>query len=187
MTPTQPSPARGRRTLLLIAAVCIAPVIASYIAFYWLPRDGRTNYGELLVIAPAPAVSGTSGDGKPFKLDDLKGQWVMVVAGNGACDKTCEAQLYATRQARTIQGRERERVQRVWLVSDGQVPAQALLAAHPDLGVVHVGSSAPWPAGARAIYLVDPLGNQVLAWPVDPDIKGVARDLTRLLRASRIG
>ena len=43
------------------------------------------------------------------------------------------------------------------------------------------------PRGAEATYLVDPLGNQVLAWPASPDIRGVARDLTRLLKASRIG
>ena len=43
------------------------------------------------------------------------------------------------------------------------------------------------PKGEDAIYLVDPLGNQVLAWPRDPDIKALARDLTRVLEASRIG
>jgi hypothetical protein len=35
--------------------------------------------------------------------------------------------------------------------------------------------------------LIDPLGNWVLAWPADPDIKALAKDLGRVLRASRIG
>jgi hypothetical protein len=43
------------------------------------------------------------------------------------------------------------------------------------------------PSGAERIYVVDPLGNLVLAYPRDPDIKGVAKDVTRQLKASRIG
>jgi hypothetical protein len=35
--------------------------------------------------------------------------------------------------------------------------------------------------------LVDPRGNLVLSWPADPDIKRMAADLARLLRASSIG
>jgi hypothetical protein len=131
---------------------------------------------------------GTTLDGKPFNLTDLKGQWITVVGAGGACDKTCEAQLYATRQARTIQGKERQRVVRVWLIGDGVAPPAALLAEHPDLVAVQVGAgAAPWPGGARAIYLVDPLGNQVLAWPMEPDIKKLANDVGKLLRASQIG
>jgi hypothetical protein len=34
---------------------------------------------------------------------------------------------------------------------------------------------------------MDPLGNQVLAWPRPPDPKALAKDLGRLLKASRIG
>jgi len=47
--------------------------------------------------------------------------------------------------------------------------------------------AARFPSGPLSLYAVDPLGNLVLAWPADPDIKGIARDLTRLLKASRIG
>ena len=28
------------------------------------------------------------------------------------------------------------------------------------------------PRGSDAIYLIDPLGNQVLAWPPNPDVRG---------------
>ena len=43
------------------------------------------------------------------------------------------------------------------------------------------------PDGGRGLALVDPLGNVVLTWPADPDIKAMAKDIARLLRASRIG
>ena len=48
-------------------------------------------------------------------------------------------------------------------------------------------SVADFPEGTERIYLVDPLGNYVLAWPTKPDIKAMAKDLARLLRASAIG
>jgi hypothetical protein len=78
-------------------------------------------------------------------------------------------------------------VVRVWLISGGPAPAPALLAEHPDLTAVRVGAPPALPRGADRIYLVDPLGNFVLAWPSKPDIKAMARDLGRLLRASSIG
>ena len=178
---------RGRRTLLLIALVAIAPIVASYAAYYWFPRDKQVNYGELLV-TDAPELTGVT-RGAPFRLSDLKGKWVELVAASGACDAACAGALYATRQARAIQGREMDRVVRVWLITDDAEPRADFLAQHPDLTVVRgsAASIAKWPAGADRIYLVDPLGNLVLAWPRDPDIKAQAKDITRLLRASRIG
>ena len=180
--------AKGRRTLLLLAAVAIAPVIASYSAYYFFPREQRTNYGELLAI-PAPPLVGTRADGQPFALTQLHGKWVLIASAPGDCDATCAQALHLTRQVRTIQGREMERVQRVWLVTGAAAPDPALLAQHPDLLAVRVprDALAVLPAGADRVYLIDPLGNLVLAFPTDPDIKRAAKDLERLLRASRIG
>ena len=180
--------AKGRRTLVLLAAVAIAPVIASYSAYYFFPREQRTNYGELLA-TPAPPLAGSRADGQPFALTQLHGKWVLIASAPGDCDATCAQALHATRQVRTIQGREMERVQRVWLVTGAALPDPALLAQHPDLLVARVPQDAlaGLPAGADRIYIVDPLGNLVLAFPPDPDIKRAAKDVERLLRASRIG
>jgi hypothetical protein len=185
---TTSTPAAGnRRTLYLIALVCLAPLVASYAAYFFFPRDAHTNYGTLLAIESAPAVQATDMGGKPATLADVKGRWVIVVQAGGACAAVCSERLYATRQARTMQGRERERVQRVWLITDDEAPSATVLAEHADALVWRVASAPAWPAGADAIYLVDPIGNQVLAWPAQPDIKQLARDIEKLLRASRIG
>jgi hypothetical protein len=178
--------ARNKRLLLLLAAVAFAPVILSYLSYYAWPRDTRVNYGELLA-GSAPPIAGTREDGTPFDLTDLRGRWVVLHVGSGECTAGCTEALYASRQARTIQNAERERVVRVWLVSGGPAPAAGLLAEHPDLTAVRVGAPPALPRGADRIYLVDPLGNFVLAWPSKPDIKAMARDLGRLLRASSIG
>jgi len=180
---------RARRTLIAIAAIGIAPIVASYAAYYFWPRQAQVNYGELLKTAPAAPIEGMRADGRPFRLPDLRGRWVVIMASPGSCDARCERALYATRQARTMQSADQERVIRVWLASDDGEPSPALVAQHPGLERVRVASTstANSPVADGRIYLIDPLGNWVLAWPADPDIKKLANDLGRLLRASQIG
>jgi len=180
---------RTRRRLLLLTSIAIAPVLLSYLAYYFLPRDARVNYGTLLPTRPIAAIEGTLTTGAPFSVADARGRWMIVFAGSGRCDAACVDALYASRQARTIQNAERERVKRVWLVVDDAAPSAAALAANDDLVVARVPKSAvgDLPQGPDRIYLVDPLGNYVLAWPTKPDIKAMAKDLARLLRASSIG
>lgn len=184
---------RARRTLALLALVCAAPVIASYVAYYWLRPDARTNYGELLAPGPVPDIEGTLFDGVRFRLSGLQGRWVLLMTAGASCDAPCQRMLYATRQARTIQGREQDRVVRVLLQSDGAPPPTSELAA-AHAGMIFVrGDPRQWETlpgrgGADAyVYLVDPHGNLILRYPADPDIRKLAKDLERLLRASSIG
>jgi hypothetical protein len=179
---------RTKRMLALLAALAVLPVLLSYLVYYAWPRDARANYGALLPTRPALEIRGTTLDGSRFTTAGLRGRWTMLVVAPGACDARCEAALYATRQARTIQNAERERVARVWLIPDDRVPSR-VLAGDSDLLTARIAPAATGdlPQGNDRIYLLDPLGNYVLAWPANPDIKAMARDLTRLLRASRIG
>ncbi len=70
-----------------------------------------------------------------------------------------------------------------------------LATDHPDLAVAAATAEqlARLPIRAAtldkgvSIFLLDPRGNLVLRYPADPDIKRLAKDLERLLRASRIG
>jgi hypothetical protein len=177
--------------LLLLALVCAAPVAASYVAYYWLRPSAHVNYGELLA-KPAGEIAGVGEDGAAWRLASLRGRWVLLVAGDAQCAASCSAALYATRQARTMQGREQERVARVLLQPENAPPlAAALRAQHPGLAVARANpgqlNSLSGPDAALGIFVVDPLGNLVLRYPADPDIKRMAKDIERLLRASRIG
>jgi hypothetical protein len=187
--PARATSARNRRLLALIVVIGLAPVVLSYLAYYVWPREARVNYGELLTAHAIGPIMGTRLDGAHFDMAGLRGRWVVLYAAPGVCGGDCAAALYATRQSRTMQNAERERVARVWLVTDTATPGGALLAAHPDLAVARVDAHAvsALPKGGDRIYLVDPLGNFVLAWPSNPDIKAMAGDLRRLLRASSIG
>jgi len=126
-------------------------------------------------------------------LADLKGRWVLVTLDAGACDEYCRKKLWVMRQVRLTQGKDMQRVERLWLVTDGAPVAPDLAKEYEGTVVARAGAgglAAAFPADGRSadhIYLVDPLGNLVLRYPDDPDIKGLARDLTRLLKASSIG
>ena len=184
--PMRGTSARNKRLLVLLAAIALAPIVLSYLAYYAWPRDSRVNYGELLS-GTLPHIVGTRQDGSGFDSDDIRGRWLLLTVAPGDCSGMCADSLYASRQARTIQNAERERVVRLWLVNGGPEPAASLLAEHPDLTTVRVAAPPTLPRGTGRIYLIDPLGNFVLAWPSKPDIKAMAKDLGRVLRASSIG
>jgi len=184
-----PRPRLARHPLFWIAVIALAPIIASYSVYYFFPQAPSANYGKLLPIAPIEGIAGARVDGSPFRLDELRGRWVLVALGSGAGDAGCERRLYATRQARTMQGKEQERIVRVLLFTGDHEPPPGLLAQHPGLVVARIPDAlgAKFPGGTGLLYLVDPLGNLVLTYPADPDIKGIAKDLARLLKASQIG
>lgn len=184
--------ARGRRMALVLLLVSAAPIVAAIIAFFFWTPSGRINYGELLTPRKPPEATLVRLDGQAFSLATLKGKWVLVTASGGTCDAICAKNLLVIRQVRLMQGREMERVERVWLVNDAHSPSKELLSAHEGL---HVARATPaqldsiFHAGPmdQTVWLIDPLGNIMLRFPPDPDPKGMRRDLARLLKVSRAG
>ena len=187
---------RGRWKMLLVLLACAAPVIASYFTYYVVRPDGRRNFGELVQPQrPLPDVVGVAADGSTRSLRTLKGQWLLVSVAGGACDAACQHHLYLQRQLRESLGKEKDRLDWVWLVSDAApVPAaiQPALAAATVLRVPEA-ALAQWlePAAGQQLadhlYVVDPQGNWMMRFPAALDTAGVAkakRDMERLLRAS---
>ena len=121
----------------------------------------------------------------------VTGHWTLVYVGTSACDDACRAALYATRQTRLAQGKQMERVSRLWLVADDGQPAAELLQQHPGLLVARADSTwlthFPGNEQGRHVYLVDPLGNVMMRFPEQPEIKLVIKDVQRLLKYSGWG
>jgi len=186
----------GRWKLLALFLISASPVVASYFTYYVIRPEGRRNFGELVEPQrPLPEVLGLDLEGKTHKLSELKGQWLLVSVGSGNCNEPCVQQLYFQRQLRESLGKEKDRLDRVWLVSDTQPIAEQLLHGLKEATVLRVPADElqRWlvPAEGHAIgehlYLVDPLGNWMMRFPANLDIATAAkakRDLERLLRAS---
>ncbi len=187
---------QGRWRLVLLMLVCAAPVIASYFTYYVVRPDARRNFGDLIQPQrPVPELAATALDGQALALSTLKGQWLLVSVGSGACGPACEQQLYLQRQLRESLGKEKERVDRVWLVTDAQALPTTLQEGLKGATVLRVAAAqlaqwlepAPGHTLAEHLYVVDPMGNWMMRFPAQLDLASAAkakRDLERLLRAS---
>jgi hypothetical protein len=168
---------------VLLGAVFGLPLALAALA-YWLDwAPGTTaNYGEL-VTPPRPLA------GPPF--DALRGRWVLVSFDAAACDAYCERKLYFMRQLRRAQGKDQDRVERLWVLTDAAQPRAALLAAIEGTRIAREAALAErFPAAAAPtdhIFVVDPLGNLMMRYPRDPDPSRMLKDLQRLLRLSQVG
>ncbi len=189
--------AGSRWKMLLVLLVCAAPVVASYFTFYVIRPSGAAAAYSALIQPPVamPALNGQALDGRTVALRSLRGQWLLVVVDGGACPTDCERRLFMQRQLREMTGRERDRIDKLWLVIDDQVPSAALraaLAATPAMQVLRLPRSAVarWlqPAPGQRLedhlYIVDPLGDWMMRAPADADPSRLKRDIDRLLRAS---
>jgi hypothetical protein len=183
----------GRWKMLLLLLVCASPVVASYFTYYVIRPQGRTNYGELIQPQRAiPALFGVNAQGQSVPLASLKDQWLLVSVADSACNEGCQKHLYLQHQLRETLGREKDRLDWVWLRTGAAELSPALQEATRSAAVLHMERSeiASWlepAAGAQLedhLYVVDPLGNWMMRFPKDLEPKQVQRDLNRLLRAS---
>lgn len=185
---------RPRRELWLLLLVTIAPVVASYLAYYvWRPATFK-NYGELITPTPLTGLAAAQqGSGPPFDAEGLKGRWVLVMVDTGGCAAACREKLLQMRQLRLMQGKDQDRVARAWLLDDDALPAPDVLKDYEGTVVVPARASpliGKLPADSALrdhLFLVDPLGNLMMRFPKDADPYRIKKDLTHLLKVSRIG
>ncbi|TAL91090.1 MAG: hypothetical protein EPN62_08445 [Candidimonas sp.] len=191
-----------------IVLICLAPVIFAYLAYYvpslGLRPKGHSNYGTLIEpqrpIPAASALALTTSDGKPFDLHSLHGKWILVSADQGACPESCVRKLFILRNSHASQGKEVERLTRVWFVTDNAPTPARVLAAYKGTLILHADPKqlaayltpgAP-PADALAalkkpMWIIDPLGNLMMQFPEQADPIKVRDDIKKLLARSSIG
>ncbi len=187
---------RGRLKMLAVWAVCAAPVVASYYTYYVLRPQGRVNYGQLIqppISMPADATWSLHDlRGNLVLPSSLKGQWLLITVAGGACNSECEQHLYQQRQLRETLGKDKDRLDRVWLVTDDAPVRAELLPALQQAWVLRASDEAVrrWlfpQAGhglSQHLYLVDPRGDWMMRFPAQLDPSRVKKDLTRLMKAN---
>ena len=192
-----PQQRAGRWKMLLVLAMCAAPVVASYFTFYVVKPSGSA-YGEL--IAPAVDMPAdlplTDLQGRPVAPASLRGQWLLAVVQGSDCPAACERQLFVQRQLREMFGKERARVDKVWFIPDGGTPRAEVLAAVSQKGAEVTVLRVPaerlqaWlkPAEGQTLaghfYVIDPMNRWMERAPAEPEPKKLKADLDKLLRAS---
>ncbi|WP_394779008.1 SCO family protein [Undibacterium sp.] len=187
----------GRWKLFLIIFICASPLVFSYLAYYVIKPEGRTNYGAILDPRqyPMPKLESSLLGGEAKELDAYKGKWIMLVADSGDCADACKKKLYDMRQLRLIQGKEMDRIERVWLITDDKPVDTMLIREYDGMHMLHakpdlVKAWLPVEQGTDIrdhIYMIDPLGNLMMRFPKDADPNKIKKDIIKLLKASSIG
>jgi len=191
---------RGRRTLLIVAAIFFVPVVAAFALYYgqlWRP-SGSSSKGELINPARPLEVAGLRhADGTPAGPEVFAEKWTLIYIGDGACDADCRTALVFARQSRLSLNNEMTRVQRVFLATGSCCANDYLAAEHP--GLIVLDASAPGAAKLLAqfpkarvnsLFIVDPLGNLMMrhdAGVANQTSKDLLTDLKKLLKLSHIG
>ncbi len=186
---------RGRLQLLLLAAIFLGPLAVAAWLYNnperWVP-EARTNNGTLLKpVIVLPDVGLADGSGGRVTPEALRGRWSLTYLARSDCAETCRSALNTLRQIRLGSGKEAVRIQRV-LLSDSALPDAAWLEAEQaGLIIARPGSHIRFRLAIdeldEGIYLIDPLGNLIMAYPADAQPKPVYADLKKLLKSSRIG
>lgn len=187
----------GRWKLFAVFAICASPLIASYFTYYVVKPSSRTNYGTLIDprTHPMPALETVSLDGRRIGLDAFNGKWIMLQIDDSECRESCQRKLYDMRQLRLAQGKDMDRLERVWLITDDGPLDTILMREYDGMRMLRVKPERmktwlPVDGGtnmADHLYLIDPLGNLMMRYPKDADPNKIKKDIVKLLKASRIG
>ena len=198
----KPTAAHGRRNLLLITLLFLAPVVLGTTLYFsgWRPQGRALHHGELVQPAkPLSDITLRKSDGSESRLSALRGSWTLVTFSRLPCNTACQNNLYKMQQVRLTQGKDAGRVQRVFITASGSGDTAAIATKYVGMHVF-TGTPAELQKAAREfvgdeksfneserVYLIDPLGNLVLRYSADADPSGMRKDLARLLRLSQIG
>ncbi len=193
-------------TLWIMIFLFALPNVAAI--YFYLNRDNinlgeQTNYGTLISpVRQFQDIAFSKLDGTDFKLSSMHGKWIMLSLGSASCQQSCQENLYKMRQIRKATPEGFARITRVFFLTD-QTDIESfnlLLKDYQGMEVIlsEENSSANYKdflsnfsvTGEETedgIYIIDPLGNYMMAYPPDAEAKGILKDMERLLKISQIG
>lgn len=193
-------PKRQRWVVPLLAVLFFGPLLAAWLFYFtgdgWRP-GGSVNHGRLL--APTVTLAAFSPPGSAAGAPSLfRENWTLLVMGDQRCEAACRDVLDKVRRVRLALRQEAPRVRRVLLSeppppSDQDTGLSSLSVLDPPGRAILAGIEEA--AGAQvqvraqvwSVFVVDPLGNVIMVFQPDFEMRGMLADLKRLLRLSRIG
>ena len=193
----------GRRTLVIIALLFLAPVVLATSLYLsgWRPDGRGLQKGELVQPArPLTNASLRKTDSTEYRLHAARGSWIYITFSRSPCNDLCQNNLYKMQQVRLTQGKDAGRVQRAFIALGSTDDLRALETKYPGL-MAFTGAPVAMQTLAREfstsqgspldglerVYLVDPNSNLVMSYAPDADPSDMRKDLARLLRLSQIG
>lgn len=188
--------------MIVIAAIFLLPLLVA-----WFMYSGTIEYkpsatknrGDL-VQPPVPLdweetiVLASNGDIPPAAGEVFNEHWVVLYPVPDHCDEECVREATDLRQIHRASGRQQSRILIALLIKESATPEiEALLRKiYPIFHLISDPSGSVATALARAtsgkmaFYLIDPLGNIMMAYPSGSDPNDLKQDLKRLLTWSKL-
>jgi len=193
---------KSNTTVWLILLSFAAPVVLSYIIFYFVDVSSFTNKGEILnPIVHIGEFSLKDETGKKIPVEKLTYKWRLISFLDKNCNKACAKRLYDSRQVYTSLGKDRHRVDRMFIHFEPASDDLKNLIKTEHKGSIQVYGDdtliskilAPSVKDKNAqlhdnvIYIMDPMGNVMMRFTQEQPDKDFLYDLRKLLKASQIG
>ena len=182
----------NRRKFLLLLALMCAPVVISYTLYFLEYRPESKHYGDLIPIVKVIGAGTNQSDNTILRMKDLHGKWILVTIDSGYCDEACQEKLYFMRQVRLVQGKQKHRIERLWLINDNVIPDAELVKQYEGTLFVNAKDSEipgfieTRESQTKHIYLIDPIGNLMMRFPENVDGTKMGHDIKRLLHVSQL-
>jgi len=178
--------------------------------YFYLNRDDfefeQNNYGT--IISPLKTVEDLqlkTIDNSDFRFSSLKGKWVIVSIGSSHCEEACQKNIYHMRQIRKAAGKDRNKVERVFLLTDmsnievfkNNVSEYKGMHVIQNSGDEYKNLLSSFSFKHKTtneiqdindgVFFIDPIGNYMMGYPSGSDATEILHDLQRLLKVSRSG
>lgn len=190
---------KGKKTLLLLAAIFLLPFTVAAILHLLDIRPGGKSYGHLIT----PPVSlnipmfNTVLHNEPFSSKDWSKVWNIVMIDDANCAQSCSNNVDKIDRVYRTLPKEADRIQRLLLLTGNinlaevavlqdQFPQLIILAANSEEQQQFINNFRD-AAPIGSIYLVDPLNHLMMDYPKDLQPKALRSDLVRLLKNSWSG
>ena len=179
------SPTKSKVTLLILLAVFILPMYFASQLYYSrhdsIPKP--LNRGTLL--NPMIPFAGLEAD------HPLERHWTMVQIQMKPCEDQCKKNLYKMNQVWLSLGADQDRVNRSLVTIEAlktEVQTDFVHASYPRLQLLLIPEKKLQSLRNHGdLFIVDPLGNIMLAYSETAPPDDIYADLKRLLSVSQIG
>jgi hypothetical protein len=174
----------SRIQLMLLVGMAVLSLVGAYLLFQAARGGavwGTTNNGTF--VDPPLTVAELRLRDEPGALVTGDGTWWLWVVPDGPCEAACLGALHQLRQLHVLLHRDANRVRRALVIEDTDAVSPDLVQEYPQLAFL----SGKVDALERGIYVIDPIGNLVLHYPLEDAGRPVLDDLKRLLKVSQIG
>lgn len=184
----------ARYTMALLVATFVLPFVLGTGLYLsgWRPEK-LGNHGDLIQPPrPMPETGLLQADGRPLPTAELRGKWLLMLPIEGSCGASCRESLQQMSNVHLALNKEQGRLRRALISTEGSPPFAELQQTYPDLLVAKLDpeASAEWASTldntGQGLLIADPLGNVIMRYDEAAEMRGVHKDLERLLKYSWI-